>query len=1249
MSEMHQAEDSGSSVERMMQSKEDLAFCYDALYLADMNNDNMVNRDEFVTFAQIMGPTGFLPNANVFQDLPLILQSNFIILSCLCLQMPTFDGGNVVDPQCCAVNPHIDVDGSQPGEIPTSQQSQYLYQVCFLTETSIERLLLSETPTTEPTKKIIPTSPPSMAPTNTPTNEPSDEPTNTPTVEPTAEPTEMPTDTPSAHPTAEPTGTPTAEPTSKPTDEPSPELSDQPTDTPTKEPTEKPSGEPSGEPTKTLTDEPTISPTVSPTLFPTTSEPSMRPTTSPTEKVEPTVSPTVQDINVTPVPTQSPTVTSVPTPSSVVEVAIAKYGIAIADGKTEEIPQSSYESDLIESMNIVAEDVADDLNSSLNEGDRLLQEQRESGTALRRSLQQNHRKLESSLAVKLPTVIDDIAGSECPSFVPPNDECKAVTASVELDIAAVGINSSTDIKNLFEERLNSAIENGALQAALVEVNPNSVVSIINGAAPGPPTPTASPVTLTPTTVATVEPVPISPGGIAGLVLAGIGGLIIGFLIITYLRRRGATDGGVNAVGAYAVPAEESADVEEALLKNTEAQEIDLGSREDSSFDKDEKYETLHSQMPTIVDSGPPMVDTGTVATAAFIGTGGALAAAAALESNDNQASLDTSPGKKKRASGNLYGSDEASSAGESGWSSNQDGSSANTSMDASLDSIPQSAISGVSPVVLGDIAAVGRDSETVDQASPSPASPERLQVSTEEEQVNYVSQSLSPTNTISPENSRSAQSQTNSQENQSYTGTTGTEGSIQSTYSELDEAIQKGDWAAVGVTAALLASQAYGEESTQGSSKNSSVRFIRKDAPLDPERAAELDLLVESGDWEGVVAAAAKFDAQEALRGDPQSPQNSAGSAVSVSSAAGSNNSSALSGSVDGSSNGTIPSNMSGSQTIDTTTSPSTYTATGLTATSDTASTRSKARKLNEIRDEVEALVNAVVPEEAENIDEMMTQFRGREEELVETLRSMQERLVAQKARKESQKQAKRQAKEYVQDKKKQESAGDTDVATDAADDMWIKEIEGSSGAADALAGTSVARGEALETPFEVDEDAEAKAMKTQLKEAISNEDWENVAEAAAGLSSHAFKKPGSSQDSRSEASNRSVDINALVDEGDWDGVVAAASKYREAASTPGSSSNAETDIPDDSTIERRRKRREERLKEEEEALAQAQIWDAIADQTKVDNKAEGSAAGLAADWAIDQSLAALKKAEEEGDEDSQESDEDQRNDNESL
>ena len=52
-------------------------------------------------------------------------------------------------------------------------------------------------------------------------------------------------------------------------------------------------------------------------------------------------------------------------------------------------------------------------------------------------------------------------------------------------------------------------------------------------------------------------------------------------------------------------------------------------------------------------------------------------------------------------------------------------------------------------------------------------------------------------------------------------------------------------------------------------------------------------------------------------------------------------------------------------------------------------------RKKSEIKSEVEALVRRVVPDEIDNVDEMMKQFKGREDEMIETLRTMQERSIA--------------------------------------------------------------------------------------------------------------------------------------------------------------------------------------------------------------------------------------------------------------
>jgi len=1243
-----------------------LSICYDALYLADQNQDDKVDGDEFVTFAQIMGPLGFLPNSDTYEELPLILQSNFIILACLCLQIPNFDGGMGIDPKCCAVDPHIDISGTHPGEIPNAQQSQYLYQVCFLTETSIDRLLLSAAPTPEPSKQpsvVVTTDTPTNVPrptnepteklilepsvsptfeeTNEPTIKPTEEPTNVPTHEPTYEPTYEPSYNPTVEPTRVPSSEPSRNPTVEPTDRPSDVPTNQPTDEPTSEPSPKLSRSPTVEPTDKSTNVSTNQPTAEPTMEPShgpSDEPTLNPTFTPT--IRPSMRPSLEGDNVSsfPVPTIQPL--------SPTEDAIVTYGIAIINGNVEDIPSSSFIPDLIESMGIVAEEIASSMNVFEQEDNsRGLQREKHEVVVMNRSLGSNQRKLATVVDVNLPTTIESLAEAECPLFFSSSDDCKTVTALVELsftfveDVALMGRQTATQgvtdptlVKLQFTENLNTAIRDGELQAALIKVNPNSVVTITTGFVPTTVSPTSTPSELL-SQMPTGESVPISTGGIAGIVLAGVaGGLIIGLIVIGALRRQESKSGGDNLIEQAEI------DVEEARLKQDTP---DLGSG-----DVDKANDFLDQSDDFVKGTEP---DQSPTVSEKVAGTGVAALAAAAVVATTaspriSSSELETEPGasgasssKKKRPPNALYevhGAkpivvDDASSAGESGWSSNQDGSSANTSIDNSLDSIPQSNFSGISPVVLGGAVEGETQNEMVDQGSSSSSTPAKSQPSLGQEQSSSLSQGASPAT------SRSPQSQALSQD-MSYSGTTGTEGSVQSTYSELDEAIQKGDWAAVGVTAALLASQAYVDENTQGSSKQNSLRARKQSTALNPERAAELDRLVENGDWEGVVAAAAKFDAQEALRGDAHSSQNSESASV-VDSTGGSNTSSALSGSGGGSSIGTAPSNMSGSQTIDTTTSPSTYTATGLTATSDTASTRSKARKLNEIRDEVEALVTAVVPEEADNVDEMMTQFRGREEELVETLRSMQERQVAQKARKESQKQAKRQAKEYIQDKKKQEFEA-VDNIGDTADDIWMKELE----------------------EFDA---SQVKVMKDQLKEAISNENWERVAEAATSLSGYTFPKgqdQRSSRDNESTVSNRSVDINVLVDQGDWDGVVAAAGRYAE-SSTNASSTNDYTrenteELPDDSTIEERRKRREERLREEEEALAQAEIWDAIADQTKVENSEEergssgnAGAAKMAADWAIDQSLAALKKAEEDHDNDSEDSVSDKKEDNESL
>jgi hypothetical protein len=420
---------------------------------------------------------------------------------------------------------------------------------------------------------------------------------------------------------------------------------------------------------------------------------------------------------------------------------------------------------------------------------------------------------------------------------------------------------------------------------------------------------------------------------------------------------------------------------------------------------------------------------------------------------------------------------------------------------------------------------------------------------------------------------------------------------IHMTYSELDQAIQKGDWAAVGVTAALLASQSF--DSVVQSASKSPRGNVSLNATINPSRAAELDRLVEAGDWEGVVAAAAKFDAQEILTGGGNDSVSSRGSGSARSAGSPSGG-----GSMGSTAGGT--SVFSGSGTGG---------RSAFTSSVGTSSDANRTKNLEDIRAEVEELVKHVVPEEKDNVDEMLTQFRGREEELVETLRSMKERAVAQKARILGQKRAKRDAKQVMDEKQQRTMHSAVDNTGTPADDNWMKEIENTP---DAGAGGGRLGIDQLEPPKEEDEDKEMREMQEALRDAISNENWNKVAEAASGLSGVASEtiSMGSTRSKNSDSTSRSDrthEIDSLVDRGDWDGVVAAASRFQAADTSVGAES-----------AEDRATRRQRRLREEEEALAQADIWDAIAEQTQEEAMSSDAGAKVAADWAIARSLNAL-------------------------
>lgn len=442
---------------------------------------------------------------------------------------------------------------------------------------------------------------------------------------------------------------------------------------------------------------------------------------------------------------------------------------------------------------------------------------------------------------------------------------------------------------------------------------------------------------------------------------------------------------------------------------------------------------------------------------------------------------------------------------------------------------------------------------------------------------------------------------------------------------DLDHAIKSGDWSLVGATAAIIA-QAPAEyissdiNSSYSSVLSSSIASNQTNNQRDEERSAELDKLVEIGDWEGVVLAAAKFEAENDRDNVSEGHQFLASMSHALQSDANSTNSPSVS-----------------------------------TNISESASNNLKRA---EIRAEVEALVRRVVPDEIENVDEMMHQFRGREEELVETLRTMQERSIAARQREAMRRNAKREARKMAKQNKlpplgRKVIAGQDKIQTSDLNSSFYS-------------ATSDVDQDNVSKPTSKENSNNSTATPTRkaLDYAIQMGDWEAVGRTAEQLGDCSVSEASEyhSADERSLVSSKSspsmtdadraIEIEALIDNGDWSGVVAAASKYTEADKNGGNSKLllASTGRDrgsrfNDSVSLNTEAKKEKTLKEEKEALAQADIWMSIAAQSKNENSngkfysfiklsakrklshsnlfssATQGAASEAADWAISRSL----------------------------
>ena len=431
---------------------------------------------------------------------------------------------------------------------------------------------------------------------------------------------------------------------------------------------------------------------------------------------------------------------------------------------------------------------------------------------------------------------------------------------------------------------------------------------------------------------------------------------------------------------------------------------------------------------------------------------------------------------------------------------------------------------------------------------------------------------------------------------------------------QLDSYIEAGDWAAVGATAALLAAQSESHSASSNSRSRRSRTSSYGSDSMEAARAAELDHLVDAGDWEGVVLAAARFEAAEmtvSSRGSrTASSVDSTGSHTHTDD--------------DGGATGSSPSQSESASGTD-------------------SHALSRARQRKEIRAEVEALVRRVVPEEIDNVDEMMNQFKGREEELVETLRTMQERAIAQKARSAGHKTAKLEARKNVKrgvvpgappsaSTRLQQAESQPPTRELSPPPVGVQAVPVKSESEEKEQPTNAPKISSSGTVSDSNESSTLGSLqetRRSLDRAIDAGDWEAVGQVAAFLSdgSVATNDTGGGEIERtaqskisplsggthtrqtkdSETAVRAAELDEMIDKGDWNGVVAAAKRF--------------------SQIDKSSKPDLGRTAEEEEALAQAEFWTNIANQKKAEG-ANDVGASDAAEWAIQRSLSQMKEAD---------------------
>lgn len=122
--------------------------CYSAIEgsVSEKGRGRKMNQEDYVDFVKAYGPDDFLEDTTAFQNLPLILTTNFYLLACLC--DPDVEEDCV--ESCVGPDTGIETNGVRSGDHLSDAEKSYLFLVCSQTRASIDRVLQSLSPTVTP-------------------------------------------------------------------------------------------------------------------------------------------------------------------------------------------------------------------------------------------------------------------------------------------------------------------------------------------------------------------------------------------------------------------------------------------------------------------------------------------------------------------------------------------------------------------------------------------------------------------------------------------------------------------------------------------------------------------------------------------------------------------------------------------------------------------------------------------------------------------------------------------------------------------------------------------------------------------------------------------------------------------------------------------------------------------------------------------------------------------------------------------